>query len=1378
MVRFILEDSNKHLILLIHGFTGGKETWVEKEGDRIPKYLSKNKEISSNFDIAYFEYFTKFSDKIERIRGSFLFKGGARKRFKKNLSIDDIKDILFSHLEVEFKKYDKIILIAHSMGGLISKAAILKLIENNNHNKIALFISLCVPNNGSNLANLGRFILNNPNLKDLAPLSNIIDTTNRKWINQSIVELLPETIYFQGKNDTIVPKESSIGYESRDIQIVYSDDDHSSILSPNSSKSIVMKSITYAILDTLKKKASNKKLLINAEISEDSLKKIADKIGNKLGVNAPNFENQIYNKDRIPQLSSHISRRTTTIKNLLSESDKKWIAIYGMYDTGKTQLSILIHQVLALETVWISFRECDEKTIIKKLFASFEASKIEELEINLNTICAKKRILIVLDDLPKFGIIERVDDVFNTFISRCLHNDVTILSTSNHLLANSIKTLHNDNIYEKRIPLLNETECEEVIQTYPDSINFEHKNLLYTITEGYPIYLQVVCRYLQNSNWVIKEEEFLNFFSGELFTNLTDETLSKFVLKVEDEQTRELLYRLNIVRSNITDNEIRVVADCTPNITKPLEKIMEVIGSWLQKDQNNYIISPLFNRLGAKNLPDSLIIDINYELGKLLLSKKNLSQFEVQHVISYFKNSKKYDKAGFVVLKFLQHSFSQPNLFFDWGFEFHTWYYTPIPTQMSLMLRLFIRSLHLNLESTKLNQGNDNLEFLRNDLAQLVDLALDKKLDVYFPALVLSSSYLREDSGLSIKYFSHYLNSYTYKQLPEIATAELDEVLEFDNNIIWLLLFNIDDMFSLQQWFSNIETMGKSIDELDYEQAFLFSEKLFNNFIFKEEKSDDPKWSSLVDIFDQIFKKANELKIEILKAFAIKKQIFILSEKLDDLNAAENAFNQHKNLLNEKTSIFLATDELGKQYYYKENKNKAREYLLQIVDFEVDKYITVKADTYLTLAKTIDSVDTKNAHSYMEKGLAFVTDNIFVDEISYVQFTGEFATSLFLLGDSKGSLLKFIEGYELLLDSFEENTTYINTQVRYGNAIGYILYFIETGKLIVDGYTKPYRGFISNNNDLKDLFFPEKLLINIFNIIHFFEITNDKVRAEYWAYKMFDLKKKYGMKVFHRMLSNLLGYRIVKGEFEEVFEQQIEIRNLTNEMLLRDTELIVHPEEKKLVISIQERESEQTKDFGFDLVMLVLNPIIIHLLTKRLKNELKTPELVNISIDLLDKYSANFDNKDLLSKLNYIISHCPTNQSESKNLLEYLEKVSQDIFGYLQVLTYLICSLQMSSKVAIETYFLMTPTFGLYKGSINNYVLIPFLIEFWKKKLDDEPQVFNNSAKLYENLRKVTNLNIDLQIKAIFALVAEQLNYNLKDVDISWLKDYTDEFGE
>jgi hypothetical protein len=1303
---------------------------------------------------------------------------GTQKKVQKNLSIDDITDILYSHLKIEFRKYDKVVIIAHSMGGLIAKATILKLIRKK-ENKITLYLSLNVPNNGSKLADFGKLIFSNANIKDLAPLSKIIDEITRGWIDSKNAKLLPETIYFQGKNDVIVPNESSIGYDSRPTQEVYSDDDHSSILKPHDANSVVMASITHALLETLKKKDSTKKRLINVDISEESIQNITEKIGSKLGISLIAFDENGFKKDDIPQLAVHISKRSNTIKNILKKDDLKWLALIGMYETGKTQLSILIQQYLNLDTIWINFKDYDEKNFTRKLFSSFEVENLEELIAKVESLDCKSKKVFILEDLPKFGNSHLTDNLFTSFIASCLKRDIFIVSTSNYKLPSSIQSIFSDHISEEETPQMSREESLEVLSTYPDSSEFEFKNVIHDITQGYPIYLQVICRFLQKRNWNITHEELINFFSGTLFTELTDQTLSKFVLKVEDQQTRDLLYRLNIIKTPITEREITVISECIPEIDRPFEKLSPILGTWLQRNFDLYIISPLFKRLGVLNLSKSVFREVNYQLGISLIEKKNISQHDFKHVISYFINAEKFDEAGFVTINLLQHCHSNPNYYFDSNLTLYTWYYSLIPREISLFLRLLIRSLQLNISLAIESENNKSSDFLRDDLVRLVNQALVEKVDVYLPSLTLSSYYLREDSTLAIKYFSYYINSYSYKQLPYSDSATFEQLKNLDNSIIWLLLMNINDLPQMINWFDNISKLPLAVEEIVTEQSFLLSNRLFHNFIAKELKLASPDWNGLIEKFIDIYKSSTTNNLQILQALSIKYIIQITSERLDNIADAELFFQQYIASITDDLGTFLVIDELGRQLFYKNENVKSKQYLLQIASYQAEKYVITKVDTLSTLARIISETSREDAHAYMESAFIFIQDNIFIDEITYVTFIGEFATSLLLVDKAHNSMLKFIEGYEFLLDSFENNTSYYNAQVKYGNAIGYLQYLIEKGTArSSDKFTVPYRGMFSKSHGLDDLFFSEKLLIVITIIINYYELINNMSEAHKWAKKIFKLKSKYNINIFHRMLTPLLGYPIMEGHYEVALQYQIEINRLTTKMLESDVSQIENTHEKTITSTIKAAESAVEKDIDFELLVHVLNPILFHLLTRLIKKEIDVVESVSIFKNLLDKFGNFFSNQETLTNLVYLMEYFPTNNLQSQDLMTYTNEIKQPCFGHIQLLSYLICSLQMDPKNALDTHFKLSECFSLYSGSINNKILIPFYFEFWTLKITEYPTAFKNLRKLTLNLAKVSNLPIVFQISAIFALIADDINYTINAKDKLWLQDYYYEYGE
>ena len=127
------------------------------------------------------------------------------------------------------------------MGGLVSKSYILEEIKNKKRLPVKLFISLAVPHRGSNLATFGKLIAGNPQIVDLNPLADIVNNMNDEWIK--VADQLPETLYFQGKNDQIVPYVSTISADTRNKEIFYTDDDHFSILSPDDKEDVVIVAI-------------------------------------------------------------------------------------------------------------------------------------------------------------------------------------------------------------------------------------------------------------------------------------------------------------------------------------------------------------------------------------------------------------------------------------------------------------------------------------------------------------------------------------------------------------------------------------------------------------------------------------------------------------------------------------------------------------------------------------------------------------------------------------------------------------------------------------------------------------------------------------------------------------------------------------------------------------------------------------------------------------------------------------------------------------------------------------------------------------------------------------------------------------------------------
>jgi hypothetical protein len=241
MIEFIHKTNRDTAILFIHGFTGGKETWKNSEHGYFFEQLLQIDIIKDNFDVAIFEYFTKLSSlfadassAVGRLKSLFV---NIQPKSKKNISIEEISALLSSRIRFELSAYNNIIIVAHSMGGLVAKACILNDLRQGQPSKIKLLLSFAVPHLGANLATYGKLLSNNKQINDLAPLSELCPTMNNEWVKYSFK---PDVKYFYGTYDQIVTKGSAIGTDNLPQDIIACDDDHLSICKPSGSSSIAI----------------------------------------------------------------------------------------------------------------------------------------------------------------------------------------------------------------------------------------------------------------------------------------------------------------------------------------------------------------------------------------------------------------------------------------------------------------------------------------------------------------------------------------------------------------------------------------------------------------------------------------------------------------------------------------------------------------------------------------------------------------------------------------------------------------------------------------------------------------------------------------------------------------------------------------------------------------------------------------------------------------------------------------------------------------------------------------------------------------------------------------------------------------------------------
>ncbi|APH04175.1 ABC-three component system protein [Bacillus weihaiensis] len=234
MFELIHKNNNKNIVLFIHGFTSNNDTWVNSNGVPFPNMLLEHEVIKKNFDFAYLSYDTELLN-FYRVKAGLSFIGrtvfGGNAVAKKSLDILQLSDYISTTISLNCSDYESIVIVAHSMGGLVSKGYILKDLERNKYTKVKLLLSLAVPHNGSNWAAVGKNLFKkNKQVIDLEPLSKTLTELTNKWLWQE--EGLPETVYLIAQHDEVVEETSSTGHEKTRQSQFYCRDNHFSITKP------------------------------------------------------------------------------------------------------------------------------------------------------------------------------------------------------------------------------------------------------------------------------------------------------------------------------------------------------------------------------------------------------------------------------------------------------------------------------------------------------------------------------------------------------------------------------------------------------------------------------------------------------------------------------------------------------------------------------------------------------------------------------------------------------------------------------------------------------------------------------------------------------------------------------------------------------------------------------------------------------------------------------------------------------------------------------------------------------------------------------------------------------------------------------------------
>lgn len=226
--KYLLNKDADTAVLFIHGLGGSYNTWKDFSHGLHQKWTDSN-EVDA-YSLEYDSYYSKTN---------ILFKNA------KGQSINKLADHLDSFIKTVCDKYKKIILVCHSMGGLVARKYILNTLNKyRSLGKIKALITYATPHHGSKLANIALALLRNPiyffsfgalklfeQHKDLSKNSDFIKNLNLEWSNLNVSSKL-DFYRVVGLADYVVD-ETSAEFELDENVYKFANKNHFTIIKPD-----------------------------------------------------------------------------------------------------------------------------------------------------------------------------------------------------------------------------------------------------------------------------------------------------------------------------------------------------------------------------------------------------------------------------------------------------------------------------------------------------------------------------------------------------------------------------------------------------------------------------------------------------------------------------------------------------------------------------------------------------------------------------------------------------------------------------------------------------------------------------------------------------------------------------------------------------------------------------------------------------------------------------------------------------------------------------------------------------------------------------------------------------------------------------------------
>jgi len=1087
----------------------------------------------------------------------------------------------------------------------------------------------------------------------------------------------------------------------------------------------------------------------------------------------------------VPLLDYPVSGRTQTVEMLKRiVTTNIWTAIHGGASIGKTTLAILLAQELSNCKAWIRLgpdysidqacTQLDEafKALMHEPLPAERLAWYERMAAQLGP-----HALVVIDDLPQLsgrdGLSARLQQLVRAFRSQ----GVRLLSLSAHELPSVLRrSLYRQNLHTWAIEPFSQSDVAELLRSYeaPEHIVSQAK-FINTLAVRHPPFVEAITQYLEQRNWQFDEQVLSALFQRKYAADLKEETQRRLLATVEDRDTRDLLYRLALILGDFSFDAVRILAEVEPVIDHPRERLITLTGPWIERERLEYFrLSPLIRSLGADDLSHQTKRDCNRVLAEQLLSTGSLHIAQALNVLNYLLNAEEYNRAGLFTISVLLDIQQQERPVEDYGF-ISLWANDPLPAQMNLEIRLYLRGLQFDLQSTR---GYDTA-FIEEELkALLVQVTASETWGI----LATWAAVRGRVPGIHLALLSA-LRYWPQALLPNgkpLASVFPEDM--HPESLIWVSASEVETIDQLREWIETVEQLTENQRRYTFNEPYAEAGCMHIVDSVWHKEAEKPKeqqdWAMLLSAFDTIANRASTLQLELLWACVIRAQIMIMAEYGQDLTGA--LAKAEKTLLQasyDPRVQFLLRECVGRQLLYAQREQEAVSWLQQALDESTSAYPYEHMAALLCLSRALGSSDPQKAVAYTEEAVRLAETSSAIGDRALVKALGEEAIALWMVDDRERAFDSWDRAAEVLLACCSESDEWKGLYVLFGHLSGYFTSTVQTGQPPAvtssgEPYEPPKRGLFFTSHSLRAHFYDQvrdSLLMVL--LAQFAEAVGRDERTAIWVQRGIELSREDGLAVaYYQMSADIIPYLVLEKRYAEALDIALEAGMISvalREQRKRGGDVLARNLE--ITELLGDKSSEAWQHAEYQATQIGLLPTIFSLGLIAIDHPDLAHKQAEEVVTLCRDISATASDQPLWSTAAQLIEQTFVTLQPVNEWRKTFDVLRPNEDSVLRVLAYLGASLQQDFPLVdacqLHAMILAYMEKAVSQTQSTGYrrLVSPFFTTYWLTKFAQQRFRFRTPTAIEAELYAAQQIPESRRARTILWTVASGLDVNLSE---------------